>query len=156
MSTASTTHKTDLARAAGYEHVIDLSREQLKDGVMRLTNDKGVDVVVDGVSGALTSDALGSLAFGGMLVVVGYSGGREATIDVTDLIWKGAQVRGFTFQPGIFSAETIHAAQKACVDFLAAGALQPTIAKVFSLSEAADAVRHLIEDRPSCRVLMRA
>jgi NADPH:quinone reductase-like Zn-dependent oxidoreductase len=66
-----------------------------------------------------------------MLVVVGYSGGREATIDVTDLIWKCAQVRGFTFKPGIFSAQTIAAAQKACLDFLAAGALQPTIAKVF-------------------------
>jgi NADPH:quinone reductase-like Zn-dependent oxidoreductase len=156
ISTASTTGKAEQARAAGYEHVIDLSRESLQDGVMRMTEGKGVDVVIDGVSGTLTGAALGSLAFGGMLVVVGYSGGREATIDVTDLIWKGAQVRGFTFKPGIFSAQTIAAAQKACLDFLAAGALQPTIAKVFDLSEAAEAVRHLIDDRPFGRVLMRA
>jgi hypothetical protein len=33
--------------------------------------------------------------------------------------------------------------------------IQPTIAKVFPLSDAADAVRHLIEDWPFGRVLMR-
>jgi NADPH:quinone reductase-like Zn-dependent oxidoreductase len=54
ISTASTTLKAEQARAAGYEHVIGLSREALQDGVMRLTNGKGVDVVVDGISGSLT------------------------------------------------------------------------------------------------------
>jgi NADPH:quinone reductase-like Zn-dependent oxidoreductase len=63
-------------------------------------------------------------------------------------------VRGFTFR--IFAPETVQAAQKACLGFLAEGALQPTIARVFSLSEAPEAVRHLIEDRPFGRVLMRA
>jgi NADPH:quinone reductase-like Zn-dependent oxidoreductase len=42
------------------------------------------------------------------------------------------------------------------LEFLKDGALQPTIDRVFPLSEAADAVRHLIEDRPFGRVLMRA
>jgi len=154
ISTASTTLKAEQARVAGYEHVIDLSREALQDGVMRLTNGKGVDVVVDGISGSLTKAALGSLAFGGMLVIAGYAGGRDAAVDVTDIIWKGAQIRGFTFKPGIFSAETVEAAQQACIDFLAAGALQPTIAKVFPLTEAAEAVRYLVEDRPFGRVVM--
>jgi NADPH:quinone reductase-like Zn-dependent oxidoreductase len=40
-------------RPAGYEHVIDLSNESMKDGVLRITDGKGVDVVVDGVSGNL-------------------------------------------------------------------------------------------------------
>ncbi len=48
ISTASSTEKAERARAAGYEHVIDLSRENLKDAVMRITEGKGVDVVVDG------------------------------------------------------------------------------------------------------------
>lgn len=57
ISTASTTEKVELARADGYEDVIDLSKETLKEGVMRLTEGKGVDVVVDGVSGTLTNQA---------------------------------------------------------------------------------------------------
>src|ERR1700741_5070071 len=49
ISTASTTEKTEQARADGYEHVIDLSKESLKDGVLRITGGKVVDIVVDGV-----------------------------------------------------------------------------------------------------------
>ena len=37
-----------------------------------------------------------------------------------------------------------------------AGTLQPTISRVFPLSQAAEAVRYLIEDRPFGRVLMDA
>lgn len=60
ISTASTTAKAEQAKAAGYEHVIDLSRESMKDGVMRITDGKGVDVVIDGISGKLTKDSVGS------------------------------------------------------------------------------------------------
>jgi NADPH:quinone reductase-like Zn-dependent oxidoreductase len=61
--------------------------------------------------------------------------------------------RGFTFRA--FAPETLAAAQKTLIAYLSEGAIQPTIAKVFPLSDAADAVRHLIEDRPFGRVLMR-
>ena len=91
MSTAGTTKKAEQARSAGYEHVIDLSKESLKDGVLRVTEGKGVDVVVDGVSGKLTGQALASLAYGGTVVVVGYAGGREAEVSITDIIWKAAK-----------------------------------------------------------------
>lgn len=154
ISTASTTAKAEQARAAGYEHVIDLSRESLRDGVMRMTGGKGVDVIIDGVGGKLTGEALGCLANGGTYAVVGYAGGREASINLTDIIWKAAKVRGFTFRA--FAPQTLAAAQKALLGYLSEGALQPTIAKVFPLSEAAEAVRYLIEERPFGRVLMRA
>jgi NADPH2:quinone reductase len=153
ISTASTTAKAEQARAAGYEHVIDLSKEGLKDGVMRLTGGKGVDVIIDGVSGTLTGPALGSLANGGTLAVVGYSGGRDAEINVTDIIWKAATIRGFTFR--LFSPETLAAAQTALIGYLSEGALQPAIGKVFPMSAAPEAVRYLIEGKPFGRVLMR-
>src|SRR5262249_50868059 len=136
ISTASTTQKAEQARAAGYEHVIDLSNESMKDGVLRITDGKGVDIVVDG--------ALASLAFGGTLVVVGYAGGRQADVSITDIIWKGATIRGFTFR--LFKPETVAVAREVLLGYLKAGDLQPAIAKVFPLSEAPEAVRYLIED----------
>lgn len=154
ISTASTSRKAEQARAAGYEHVIDLSREGLKDGVMRLTGGKGVNVIIDGVGGKLTGPALGSLAVGGTLAIVGYSGGRDAEINVTDIIWKAATIRGFTFR--LFPPATLAAAQSALLGFLAERALQPTVGKVFALAEAPEAVRYLIEGSPFGRVLMRA
>ena len=153
ISTAGSTEKAERARAAGYEHVIDLSRESLEDGALRITGGKGVDVVVDGVSGSLTGQALAALATGGTVVIAGYAGGREAQVNVTDIIWKAATIRGFTFR--LFSPETLAAADAALLGFLEEGALQPTIDKVFPMSAAPEAVRHLIEDRPYGRVLMR-
>ena len=155
ISTASTTVKANQARAAGYEHVIDLSQEGLKDGVMRLTDGKGVDVVIDGIGGDVTSESLASLRFGGMLVSVGYAASKMTEINVTDLIWRGATVRGFIFNPAIFSAEVLAAASKTCAEYYAQGDLTPTIAKIFPLEDAAEAVRYLIEDRPFGRVLMQ-
>jgi NADPH:quinone reductase len=98
ISTASTSAKAEKAQAHGYEHVIDLSRESLRDGVMRLSGGKGVDVIIDGVGGKLTGEALGCLLPGGTYAVVGYAGGREASVNLTDIIWKAAKVRGFTFR----------------------------------------------------------
>jgi len=109
--------------------------------------------IFDGVGGKLTGEALGCLLPGGTYAVVGYAGGREASVNLTDIIWKAAKVRGFTFRA--FAPETLAAAQKTLIGYLSEGAIRPTIAKVFPLSDAADAVRHLIEDRPFGRVLMR-
>jgi len=154
ISTASDTRKAERARAAGYQHIIDLSKESLKDGVLRITDGKGVDVIVDGVSGRLTGQALSSLAFGGTFVIAGYAGGRAAEVDVTDIIWKAATIRGFTFR--LFTPQTVAAASAALLGYLKEGTLQPTIGKIFPMSEAAEAVRFLIEDRPFGRVLMHA
>ncbi|MDE1172668.1 MAG: zinc-binding alcohol dehydrogenase family protein [Parvibaculaceae bacterium] len=152
ISTAGSTEKAEQARAAGYEHVIDLSRESLKDGVMRITEGKGVDVIVDGISGQLTGQELASLAPGGTLVIAGYAGGRDAQVNVTDIIWKAATVRGFTFR--LFTPQTIAAASATLAGFLKEGALKPTISKAFPMSQASEAVRFLIEERPFGRVIL--
>jgi NADPH:quinone reductase-like Zn-dependent oxidoreductase len=85
--------------------------------------------------------------------VVGYAGGRETTINVTDVIWKAAKVRGFTLRA--FAPETIAGALRSLTGYLVEGALKPTIAKTFPLAEAPEAVRYLTEGRPFGRVLMR-
>jgi NADPH:quinone reductase len=151
ISTASRTDKAERARAEGHE-VIDLSRESLRDGVARLTGGRGVDVVVDGVGGSFTGEALASLAPGGTLVSVGYSGGKKASIDVTDVIWRSARIRGFMFT--LFSPQTLAEANAKLFQYLAEGAFHPAIARTFPLRDAAEATRHLIEDRPYGRVVL--
>jgi NADPH2:quinone reductase len=76
--------------------VVDLSEEGLAEGVRRITEGKGVDIVIESIGGTITSEALSSLGLGGILITLGYSAGRETTIDVTDLIWKRARMVGFS------------------------------------------------------------
>jgi NADPH:quinone reductase len=75
--------------------IVSLQRESLADGLARLAPG-GVDVVIDALGGPFTGQAVGGLARGGRLVVMGYSAGIETTMRVTDLVWKLAHVSGFS------------------------------------------------------------
>jgi NADPH2:quinone reductase len=151
ITTATSSAKAAKGREAGFE-VIDLTRESLRDGVRRSTEGKGVDVVLDGVGGAITGEALGALAVDGSLVSIGYSAGMAATIDVTDLIWKNAHIHGFRF--ALFTPEQVRAANLRLLDLVARKEISPIVDSVFPLAEAARAQRHLIEGGPFGRVLL--
>jgi NADPH2:quinone reductase len=150
-TTATSSVKAALGRDAGFE-VIDLSQESLRDGVARLTDGKGVDVVLDGVGGPLTGEALGSLAVDGSLVSIGYSAGMTSTINVTDLIWKNAHVHGFRF--ALFTPETVARSNAKLLDLVAHKEITPLVDSVYALEDAARAQRHLIEGGPFGRVLL--
>jgi NADPH2:quinone reductase len=151
ITTATTTAKAELGRATGFE-VIDLSRESLRDGVARLTGGKGVDVVLDGVAGELTGQALGTLAVNGTLISIGYAAGMQAEINVSDLIWKNAHVHGFRF--ALFTPEQVNAGNTKLLDLLARKEINPIVDRKFPLEQAADGQRHLIEGSPFGRVLL--
>ncbi|MGW3512800.1 quinone oxidoreductase family protein [Streptomyces sp. NPDC000994] len=146
ITTATSTSKSEQSRTAGYE-VIDLSRESLRDGVARLTDGKGVDVVLDGVAGPITGQALGALAQGGTLISIGYSAGMQADINVTDLIWKAAHVHGFLF--ALFTQEQVNTANTKLLDLVARKEITPLVDRAFPLEQAGEAQRHLIEGGPS-------
>jgi NADPH:quinone reductase len=152
ISTTSSTLKAEHAKASGYENVIDLSSEPLTDGVKRITEGKGVDIVIESVGGTLTGQALSTLALNGVLTTLGYSAGRTATIDLTDLIWKRARMSGFSLfaQP----PSVIASAWNTIVPLLASQRVKPVLEGTYPLEEAAEAMRHLIEDRPFGRVVL--
>lgn len=151
ITTATSAAKAERGRAAGYE-VIDLSEESLRDGVARLTGGKGVDVVLDGVAGPLTGEALGALAVDGTLISIGYAAGTRTTIDVTDLIWKNAHVHGFRF--ALFTADQVNAANTKLLELAARKEITPLVDSTYPLEQAAEGQRHLIEGGPYGRVLL--
>jgi NADPH2:quinone reductase len=152
ISTTTNPAKARQARALGFDDVIDLSAESLADGVARVTAGRGVDIVIDGVAGALTGQALATLAPHGVLISLGYSAGRKTTIDVTDLIWKHATMRGFNL---FAQSQAIKkAAWATIVSLLTSGRVKPIVERTYQLDAAAEALRHLIEDRPFGRVVL--
>jgi NADPH2:quinone reductase len=144
--------KAEQAKALGFNEVIDTSAEKLGDGVRRITDDYGADIVIDGIGGEILSEALGALAMDGSLTTLGYSASRKATVDVTNLIWRRASIKSFMLfaQPKTAWAE----AWSVIVPLLQSGAIKPIMAKIFPLAEAPDALRYLIEGRPFGRVVL--
>src|SRR5258705_2533817 len=144
--------KAEQAKALGFNEVIDTSVEKLGDGVRRITSGYGADIVIDGIGGEVLSEALGALALEGSLTTLGYSASRKTTIDVTHLIVPQASIRGFNMFAQPQAAKT--AAWNAIVPLLKSGAIKPIVAKTFLLTEAADALRYLVEGRPFGRVVL--
>jgi NADPH:quinone reductase len=144
--------KAAQAKALGFHEVIDTAFEKLGDGVRRITGGDGADIVIDGVGGAVLSEALGALALDGSLTTLGYAASRQATIDVTPLIWQRASIQSFSrfAQPQAAWAE----AWNTLVSLLQSGAITPIVAKTFPLAEAAEALRSLVEGRPFGRVVL--
>jgi NADPH2:quinone reductase len=152
ISTAGSAAKAAKARKLGFEDVVDLSEEGLAEGVRRITAGKGVDIVIESIGGTVTGQALSSLGIGGVLITLGYSAGRETTIDVTDLIWKRARMAGFS----LFAQSPIAIADawRNILPLIVSGSVKPFVERVYPLSEAGEALRHLIEDRPFGKVIL--
>ncbi|WP_429319152.1 zinc-binding dehydrogenase [Paraburkholderia sp. GAS448] len=122
------------------------------DGVRRITDGKGVDIVIESIGGSVTSEALSSLGPGGVLIRLGYSAGRRATIDVTDLIWKRARMAGFSLFAQ--SPTAIATAWRDIIPLIVGGSVKPIVERVYPLGEAGEALCHLIEDRPFGKVVL--
>jgi NADPH2:quinone reductase len=153
ISTAGSAAKAARARELGFEDVIDLTTEGLADGVRRITAGRGVNIVIESIGGIVTSEALSSLALGGVLITLGYSAGRKTTIDVTDLIWKGARMAGFSLFAQ--SSTAIATAWREIIPLIVGGSVRPIVERVDPLGEAGEALRHLTEDRPFGKVVLR-
>jgi NADPH2:quinone reductase len=84
IAVVSTEDKVDVAKAAGASDVV--LADGFKDAVQALTDGRGVDIVVDPVGGDRFTDSLRSLAPGGRLLVVGFTGGDIPTVKVNRLL----------------------------------------------------------------------
>jgi NADPH:quinone reductase-like Zn-dependent oxidoreductase len=152
ISTAGSAEKARRARELGYDNVIDLTAESIGEGVRRITDGNGADVVIESLGGAFTGQALGALALDGTLVTLGYSAGRAAHIDVTDLIWKGARMVGFMLaaQPPTAKLQ----AWNQVTALIAGGAVVPLVERTYPLHRAAEALRYLHDERPFGKIVL--
>ncbi len=89
IGTVSTNEKARIARDAGCEFPIVLnSGYRFADEVLRLTNNRGVNVVYDGIGGPAFDESLKALAMCGYLVSFGHSAGAMNAIDAARLSSK--------------------------------------------------------------------
>jgi NADPH:quinone reductase len=98
LAAAANPAKFDLARDAGADAIVDLSRpdlnESLRAQVFAETEGQGADVVIDPVGGDIFDAAIRAVAWRGRLVVVGFAAGRIPTLRANYLLVKNIEVSG--------------------------------------------------------------
>lgn len=91
---ASSADKLALAREHGAQDEIDYVAQDIRAGLRRLTEGRGVDVLYDTVGGDLAEPAVRSMAWEGRYLVVGFAGGSIPRIPLNLLLLKGCDLRG--------------------------------------------------------------
>src|ERR1700742_2392994 len=145
VAVVSTEEKAEVATAAGATDVV--LADGFKDAVKELTGGRGVDIVVDPVGGDRFTDSLRSLAPGGRLLVVGFTGGDIPTIKVNRLLLNNVDAVGVGWGAWALTHPGYLAQQWAELEpLLAAGKVSAPQPEVYPLERAADAIASL-EDR---------
>ena len=145
IAVVSTEDKADVARAAGATDVV--LADGFKDAVKELTGGRGVDIVVDPVGGDRFTDSLRSLAPGGRLLVVGFTGGDIPTVKVNRLLLNNVDAGGVGWGAWTMTHPGYLQQQWAELEpLLAAGTVAAPEPVVYPLERAAEAIASL-EDR---------
>ena len=107
----------------------------------------GVDLVLDPVGGDRFTDSLRSLAEGGRVVVVGFTGGSIPEVKVNRLLLNNTEVIGAGWGAYVMSkADTSREITAELDRLIASGAVRPVVGARFPLERAADALE-LIDGR---------
>jgi len=156
LATAGTPEKAAFVRALGADEAIIYEEEPLLEGVMRLTEGRGTDVVFDTVGGAMFSQGIACTAYAGDLVTL-----LEPPADAP---WKEARNRnlriGFDLMltPMLRNLPEARAHQvdilRQGLGMLADGRLRVHIAAVLPLAEAAEAHRRIATGHTQGKIVL--
>lgn len=147
IATGGTAEKLAAVRAAGADHVIDLSRQDLRDTALDLTDGRGVDVVYDPVGGEVFQQSLRCLTYGGRALIIGFASGTVPEVAMGRFLIKGLNVIGI--RAGEFGRRfPAEAAQDRAdlMKFADDGVLKPHISLTLPLAEARTALE-MMRDR---------
>src|SRR5262249_3922664 len=148
--------KVDLARRYGAEGVIDLSCEDVRQGVKAFADGRGLDVCVDSVGGVLFHDLSRLMRWNGRLMPIGFTSGEIPSIAVNLPLLKNYSIVGVFIGPWKerFPDEAGRAAETVMA-WVGEGKLNPTIDRVLPLERAADAMSAVANRTAQGRIVLR-
>jgi NADPH2:quinone reductase len=137
--------KLERLKPIGIDHGVNYREENFADAVLKLTDGKGVDIVIDHVGASQFQDNVRCMALRGRLVSVGRLGGNNSEINLDFLALRRLQLIGVTFRTRTME-ERAEIAKRFTTDVLPAladGRLRPVLDREFPLKEALAAQEYL-------------
>jgi NADPH2:quinone reductase len=139
--TAGSDDKCAACRALGADHAINYKTQDFKDEVLRLTQGKGVDVILDMVAGSYVASEVECLAEDGRLVIIAVQGGVKCEFNAGLVLRRRLTVTGSTLRPrsAAFKAALAQACRRVVWPLIEAGRIKPVIHSTFDAADAARA-----------------
>jgi NADPH2:quinone reductase len=149
LATASSDDKLSRLEAFGLDEGINYATSDFVAEARRLTDGRGIDVIVDSVGGATLQKSLSALAYRGRCISVGDAGRAAAeTLDISALRPNNQTLTGYFLGAELFLAGRAHQMIAGLLDDIAGGDPRVVVDREYPLSDAA-AAHAYIESRQS-------
>jgi NADPH2:quinone reductase len=152
--TVSSDAKSDLVRQYGADEVINYETQDFAAEAMRLTNDRGVDLILDAVGKPTFEKGLSCLAMFGHLILYGRAGGVPDKLDLMRLFPKALKVSGWAV-PMVYAHHEVH--RRGLEDVFRLSRERKLIIPIggkYPMSEAVAAHRHLLSRQSVGKLLL--
>jgi NADPH2:quinone reductase len=147
IATGSSDERLAAVREQGADLVVNLRTADFVAVVKGMTDGRGADVIYDPVGGEVLEKSMHAAAYGGRLLVIGFTSGGPTRIMSNHVLIKGLSILG------VRAGETVRRGPPELVQdyaqelprLAALGVMRPHISHRFPMERAADAFRALIE-----------
>jgi NADPH:quinone reductase-like Zn-dependent oxidoreductase len=147
LAVTSSPEKVAKAEDLGADLVFDRTSEDYWAEIKRLTEQRGVDVVIENVGAATWAQSLDSLANGGRLVTYGRTTGRMAETNISRVFWYQLHIIGSTMANRREFAQVMK--------LIFEHRLHPVIDSVYPLDQARAAYERLAEGKQFGKVMIQ-
>jgi putative PIG3 family NAD(P)H quinone oxidoreductase len=156
-TTAGTSDKCEFCNNLGADAAINYREQDFSEEIKRLTEGKGVNVILDMVGGPYFPKNIRLLADEGRLVQIALMQGSKAEVDFRSLLLKRVTLTGSTLRPRSVEEKTkiAHALQKNVWPMLESGAIRPIIHETFPLKQASEAHRLMESSAHIGKILLK-
>ena len=147
--------KLAVAREHGADHLIDYTRESIRDRMRELTGGNGADVVYDPVGGDAFDQALRAVNWEARMLVIGFASGRIQAVPANLILVKNISVIGVVW--GAQAARDPALASRWLTELLGwweQGKLKPVVGATFPLARAGDAMNALLSRKHAGKIVL--
>jgi NADPH2:quinone reductase len=141
IATAGSPAKCEACLSLGADYAIDYRSADFSAEAMRLTEGRGVDVILDIVAGEYVERGVRCLAEDGRLVIIAVQGGTKSQIDAGLVLRRRLVITGSTLRPRPveFKAAIARSLRQHVWPLLESGRVKPVIFRVFPADQAVQA-----------------
>jgi NADPH2:quinone reductase len=155
LATASSDERLARLKEFGLDRGINYATHDFVVEARRLTDGRGVDVIVDSVGGKTLQQSLDALAYRGRCITVGDAGrGVAEPLDVSGMRQNNQSLTGYFLGAELFLGPRAYPMVTRQLDDVADGTLRVVIDRTFPLSEAAAAHAYIESRQAFGRVLL--
>jgi NADPH2:quinone reductase len=154
-ATASTDDKLERLKELGLDEGINYARGDFVAEARRLTDGRGVDVIVDSVGGVTLQGSLNALAYRGRCVTVGDAGRTAAEqLDISNMRPNNQTLSGYFLGAELLLYPRAHPMIAGHLADIARGELRVVIDRSYPLSDAGEAHAYIESRQSFGRVLL--